>query len=162
MMIKANRASIAAHRARFAVPAVFGVAALTLSVAACGAFGPSREPPKMPSPGHYAVDAEPAQMPPADGVAQQLAIGARPVPKWWVMYQSDVLDALVEEGLAKSPSLAAAQSTPTIPTTKAAEIPYTCTAAADRNGPMNMPIRIDPPSVDIARARYMTGTASVR
>jgi NodT family efflux transporter outer membrane factor (OMF) lipoprotein len=100
-----------ANRARFAVPAAFGVAALTLSVAACGAFGPSREPPKMPSPGHYAVVAEPAQTPLADGVAQQLAIGAHPVPKWWVMYQSDALDALVEEGLAKSPSLAAAQST---------------------------------------------------
>jgi NodT family efflux transporter outer membrane factor (OMF) lipoprotein len=102
--MKTNRAKIS--------PAAFtGVAALTLSVAACGAFGPSREPPKMPSPAHYAVDAQGAQLPLADGVAQQLDIGARPVPKWWTMYQSDALDALVEEGLAKSPSLAAAQST---------------------------------------------------
>src|SRR5258708_2124829 len=37
--------------------------------------------------------------------------GARPVPNWWTMYQSDALNALVEGGLAKSPSLAAAQST---------------------------------------------------
>jgi NodT family efflux transporter outer membrane factor (OMF) lipoprotein len=100
------------NRVRFVAPAAFiGVAALSLSVAACGVFGPSREPPKMPSPAHYAVDAQAAQLPLADGVAQQLAIGARPVPKWWTMYQSDALDALVEEGLGNSPSLAAAQST---------------------------------------------------
>jgi NodT family efflux transporter outer membrane factor (OMF) lipoprotein len=35
----------------------------------------------------------------------------RPIPEWWTLYQSDALDALVEEGLQKSPSLAAAQST---------------------------------------------------
>src|SRR6267154_479618 len=87
------------------------LAALTLTAAACGAFGPDREPPKMPSPAHYAVEAQPAQLPLADGVAQQLAVGTRPLPKWWMMYQSDTLNALVDEGLAKSPSLAAAQST---------------------------------------------------
>src|SRR6266436_3918035 len=87
------------------------LAALTLTAAACGAFGPDREPPKMPSPAHYAVEAQPAQLPLADGVAQQLETGTRPFPKWWTMYQSDALDALVDEGLAKSPSLAAAQST---------------------------------------------------
>ncbi len=86
-------------------------AALALSVAACGAFGPSREPPAMPSPAHYAVDASSEKLPLADGVAQQLAVGTRPLPKWWMMYQSDALNALVDEGLAKSPSLAAAQST---------------------------------------------------
>ncbi len=85
--------------------------ALILTLAACGAFGPDREPPKMPSPAHYAVKAQPAQLPLADGVAQQLETGTRPFPKWWTMYQSDALDALVDEGLAKSPSLAAAQST---------------------------------------------------
>ena len=87
------------------------LAAITLTVAACGAFGPDREPPKMPSPAHYAVEAQPAQLPLADGVAQQLEIGTRPFPKWWTMYQSDALNALVEEGLGNSPSLAAAQST---------------------------------------------------
>ena len=35
-------------------------------------------------------------------------------------------------------------------------------AAAPMKGPMNMPMRITPPSVDKARARYATGTASVR
>ena len=86
-------------------------AVLTLTVAACGAFGPAREPPAMPSPAHYAVDAQLAQLPLADGVAQQLAVGMGPLPKWWTMYQSDALNALVDEGLAKSPSLAAARST---------------------------------------------------
>ncbi len=102
MMARMNRAGYLKQPA---------LAALALTVASCGAFGPDREPPKMPSPAHYAVDARPAQLPLADGVAQQLAIGARPVPNWWTMYQSDALNALVEEGLAKSPSLAAAQST---------------------------------------------------
>ena len=105
MRVKAGSSTVAA-------PAAFiGVAVLTLNVAACGAFGPSREPPNMPSPAHYAVDAQGAQLPLADGVGQQLDIGARPVPKWWMMYQSDALDALVEEGLGNSPSLAAAKST---------------------------------------------------
>ncbi len=93
------------------LPLMVGTAALTLTVAACGAFGPDREPPNMPSPVHYAVDAQPAQLPRADGVAQQLDVGARPLPEWWTAYQSDALDALVEEGLSKSPSLAAAKST---------------------------------------------------
>jgi NodT family efflux transporter outer membrane factor (OMF) lipoprotein len=91
--------------------ALFGVAALTMSVAACGTFGPDREPPRTPSRVHYAVDASPTQLPTADGVAQQLGIGMRPVPQWWTLYQSDALNALVEEGLQKSASLAAAQST---------------------------------------------------
>jgi NodT family efflux transporter outer membrane factor (OMF) lipoprotein len=93
------------------LPLIAGTAALTLTVAACGAFGPDREPPSMPSPVHYAIDAQGAQLPLADGVAQQLDAGARPLPQWWTAYQSDALDALVEEGLNKSPSLAAARST---------------------------------------------------
>jgi NodT family efflux transporter outer membrane factor (OMF) lipoprotein len=87
------------------------LAGLTLSVSACTAFGPDRNPPQMPSPVHYSVEGQPVQLPRADGVAQQVAIGARPVPEWWQAYQSDALDALVEEGLTHSPSLAAAQST---------------------------------------------------
>jgi NodT family efflux transporter outer membrane factor (OMF) lipoprotein len=97
------------NRAEYAKRA--GAAALALTVGACGAFGPPREPPPMPSPAHYAVDASSEKLPLADGVAQQLAVGARPLPMWWTLYQSDALNALVDEGLAKSPSLAAAQST---------------------------------------------------
>jgi len=46
-----------------------------------------------------------------DGSTQRLEMGARPAPDWWRLYQCDSLDALVEEGLAHSPSLAAAQAT---------------------------------------------------
>src|SRR5258706_2227530 len=84
--------------------------ALTLNVAACSSFGPPRDPPQMPTPAHYAVNETPAQLALADGVAQHLAIGARPVPEWWKEYRSDALDALVDEGLKNSPSLATAQS----------------------------------------------------
>lgn len=87
------------------------VVVLTVSVEGCTAFGPERDPPRMSMPEHYAASAQPSRLPSADGVAQRLVIGARPLPKWWEAYASDALDALVEEGLANSPSLAGAQST---------------------------------------------------
>jgi NodT family efflux transporter outer membrane factor (OMF) lipoprotein len=65
----------------------------------------------MPQPAHYSVEGQPAQTAQADGVAQQVVIGARPVPSWWTSYGSGDLNALVEEGLKNSPSLAAARST---------------------------------------------------
>jgi len=83
--------------------------ALPLSLFGCTAFGPPRDPPTMPSPPHYAAATQGAQLPSAAGVAQQLAVGARPVPAWWTGFQSTALDALVEEGLQRSPSLAAAR-----------------------------------------------------
>src|ERR1700722_11309520 len=104
MMAQMNRVA--------ARPAVFIVsAAIALCVTACGAFGPQRNPPKMPATVHYSVDAEPAQLPTADGIAQRLDLGERPVPQWWTAYGSDELHAVVQEGLANSPSLAAAQHT---------------------------------------------------
>jgi NodT family efflux transporter outer membrane factor (OMF) lipoprotein len=84
--------------------------ALALGLAACTAFGPTRNPPRMPSPQHYSVNSQATQLPAADGVAQSVATGARPVPEWWQAYQSADLNHLVEEGLQNSPSLAAAQS----------------------------------------------------
>src|SRR5437868_13571577 len=84
---------------------------LALTVSACTAFGPTRNPPKIPSVEHYSVTTQAQQLPTADGVAQVVATGARPVPEWWKAYQSDDLNALVEEGLENSPSLASAQST---------------------------------------------------
>src|SRR5579862_8611080 len=84
--------------------------ALALGLTACTAFGPTRNPPQMPSPQHYSVNSQATQLPTADGVAQSVATGARPVPEWWKAYQSDDLNQLVEEGLQNSPSLAAAQS----------------------------------------------------
>jgi NodT family efflux transporter outer membrane factor (OMF) lipoprotein len=85
--------------------------ALSLALSACAAFGPDRSPPQMPSPEHYSIGSQSTQLPSADGVAQVVATGARPVPEWWKAYRSDELDELVAEGLGSSPSLAAAQST---------------------------------------------------
>ncbi|MDB6104738.1 MAG: efflux system, outer rane lipoprotein NodT family [Gammaproteobacteria bacterium] len=84
---------------------------VVLMLSACTAFGPDRRPPQMPQPAHYSVEGQPAQTAEADGIAQQVTVGARPVPKWWTAYGSDDLDALVEEGLRNSPSLATAKST---------------------------------------------------
>src|SRR5436305_1475000 len=85
--------------------------AVVLGLSACTAFGPSRTPPKMPDPIHYSVDSQPAQTAAADGVAQRIATGARPVPEWWKEFGSDDLNALVDEGLGNSPSYASAQAT---------------------------------------------------
>jgi NodT family efflux transporter outer membrane factor (OMF) lipoprotein len=91
--------------------ACIGAAAIALSLTACGAFGPERNPPKMPASAQYSVAPQPARLPDADGTAQRMDLNGRPVPEWWKAYQSADLDALVEEGLANSPSLAAAQHT---------------------------------------------------
>ncbi len=98
-------------RVRTSPAACIGVAALALTLTACGAFGPDRNPPKLPTMAHYSVDPEPAQLPAAGGIVQRLELNGRPVPEWWQAYQSAALDALVEEGLANDPSLAAAQHT---------------------------------------------------
>ncbi len=97
--------------ARISIIRLIGTSALALSIAACGAFGPERTPPQMASPGRYTAKDQSLEMPAADGAAQHLRAGARPVPEWWKEYGSDALDALVDEGLENSPSLAAAQST---------------------------------------------------
>src|ERR1700760_3659065 len=87
------------------------MAFIALTLSACTAFGPTRNPPKIEAVEHYSVATQAPQLPSADGVAQAVATGAHPVPEWWKAYQSDDLNALVEEGLKNSPSLASAQST---------------------------------------------------
>ena len=83
--------------------------ALGLALAGCGAFGPPRDPPHIATSANYSVAATPTQLAAADGVAQRLQT-APPIPQWWKEYESTDLDSLVEEALANSPSLAAAQS----------------------------------------------------
>ena len=90
---------------------VLVTAALGLMLSGCATFGPDRNPPQMPAPEHYSIKAQPARLPSADGIAQTVSSGATPVADWWKAYQSAELNALVEEGLKNSPSLAAAQST---------------------------------------------------
>ena len=81
-----------------------------VALAGCGAFGPPRDPPHIPTSANYSLTAPPAQLPTVDGVGQQLVENAPPIRQWWKEYHSAELDALVEEALANSPSLAAAQS----------------------------------------------------
>ncbi|MEX3691275.1 efflux transporter outer membrane subunit [Paraburkholderia sp. BR14263] len=85
-------------------------AAVALAMTACS-FGPSGEPPAMPAPEHYGADAQPAKTVSAGGVAQTFEIGATPGSQWWRLYGSSDLDALVDEGLHNSPTLAATQRT---------------------------------------------------
>lgn len=84
--------------------------AATLALAACS-LGPNGEPPAMPSPSHYGQTQLPEQTATADGVAQRFDVGAKPVPDWWRLYRSPKLDALVDEGLEHSPTLAATEKT---------------------------------------------------
>ncbi len=83
-----------------------GVLAL---LAGCSLFGPSGEAPASPSPAHYGVQPLPPETVAAHGVAQRFEVGAQPVPDWWTLYRSPALDALVDEGLRHSPTLAAAE-----------------------------------------------------
>jgi NodT family efflux transporter outer membrane factor (OMF) lipoprotein len=80
-------------------------------LSACGAFGPPRTPPSITAPSHYSI-APPARevVQSAQGPAQQLALGAAPVPEWWRAFGSPPLDALVSEALENNQSLAAARA----------------------------------------------------
>lgn len=89
-------------------PVLAVAASLTLS--ACS-FGPSGEAPSMPSPEHYGAKAQPSKTVMAAGIAQTFDVGATATPEWWHLYRSNALDALVDEGLRNSPSLAATQRT---------------------------------------------------
>ena len=86
----------------------FAALPLVLALGAC-AFAPDSRPPAMAEPAQYGVEAAPATGAAAQGVAQRFERGAHPVPQWWTRYQSEALNALVEEGLANSPDLAAAE-----------------------------------------------------
>ncbi|MGN6319727.1 efflux transporter outer membrane subunit [Trinickia sp.] len=83
-------------------------AAAAFALAACS-LGPNGEPPAMPSPAHYGQNALPDQTAEAGGVSQRFDVGAQPAPQWWRLYRSPQLDALVEEGLKNSPTLAATE-----------------------------------------------------
>jgi NodT family efflux transporter outer membrane factor (OMF) lipoprotein len=86
------------------------LAAAVVAVAGCS-FAPSAKPPASPSPGSYTVEPVPAVSAEAGGVTQHFGFGARAVPDWWRQYESDTLNAWVEEGLQHNPSLDAARHT---------------------------------------------------
>lgn len=86
----------------------FAALPLMLALGGC-AFAPDSKPPAMAQPAQYGVEAAPPAGATAQGVAQRFERGAHPVPQWWKRYGSEALNALVEEGLANSPDLAAAE-----------------------------------------------------
>ena len=80
------------------IPVRLTILPLVLALGAC-AFAPDRKPPAAPQPAQYGVQ------PPRRrrrARAQRYEQGAQPVPQWWKRYGSPELDALVEEGLAKT------------------------------------------------------------
>ena len=83
------------------IPVRLTILPLVLALGAC-AFAPDRKPPAAPQPAQYGVQPLPAAGITAQGVAQHYEQGAQPVPQWWKRYGSPELDALVEEGLAKT------------------------------------------------------------
>ena len=87
------------------------MAMLSAAILAGCASTPRAHAPQNELPEHYSAgSAAPAQIS-ADGVTQHFTSGARPTPQWWTRYQSEALNALVDEGLAHSASLAAAEAT---------------------------------------------------
>jgi outer membrane protein TolC len=80
-------------------------------LAAC-AVGPNFKTPQAPqTPGFVAPGALPAQTttaPAPDGQAQRFVEGLDIQGQWWTLFQSAELNALIERGLANSPTLEAA------------------------------------------------------
>jgi NodT family efflux transporter outer membrane factor (OMF) lipoprotein len=89
---------------------VLTVLALAAVLAACVGV-PKPTVSTAAAPEHYTADGASPTDTTADDTTQHFALGAPPVPQWWQSYRSDALNALVEEGLAHSPSLAASQAT---------------------------------------------------
>ena len=90
--------------------AVSGITALVL--ASC-AVGPDFQPPPSPVTDSYTVAPLPKQTmasPTAGGTTQRLDFTRQLSAQWWNMFRSPELDALIEKGLAKNPSLTAAEA----------------------------------------------------
>jgi NodT family efflux transporter outer membrane factor (OMF) lipoprotein len=81
-------------------PAAAIAAAVVLALSGCAAVGPDYEKPAAPLPAALTRDALP------------LDLRAGPVaPDWWTVFGSPQLDAMVAEGLARSPTVETAQAT---------------------------------------------------
>ncbi|WP_298284393.1 efflux transporter outer membrane subunit [Acidocella sp.] len=81
--------------------------ALALALTGC-AVGPDFHAPKAPAVALTSTPL-PARTAQAGGVAQRFVSGADIEGDWWHLFQSPALDALLKQGLANSPTLAAAQ-----------------------------------------------------
>lgn len=85
---------------------------LAMSLSAC-VLGPDYQAPAAPASGRYGVDPLPAQTvatPVIGGEAQKFLAGKEVPDRWWTLFGSDQLNALVNEALANSPSAASAKA----------------------------------------------------
>jgi len=98
------------HRAFVYAP----VCAALLGLAGCAAVGPNFESPAAPNSATYTNQALPAHTAAtanvAQGGAQKFVPQAQPDSAWWANLGSAALTALIEQGLAASPTLASAQA----------------------------------------------------
>lgn len=90
------------------------VYAALLGLAGCAAVGPNFKAPAAPDSAPYTTHALPAQTAAtanvAQGGAQKFVQQAQPDSTWWAHLGSAELTALIEQGLAASPTLASAQA----------------------------------------------------
>jgi NodT family efflux transporter outer membrane factor (OMF) lipoprotein len=104
MMHTSNR-SLAVKRALMALAGV--------ALSAC-AVGPNYKPPAAPPSSGYApvgaLPATTASAPLSGGEAQRFVDGLDIPGQWWTLFQSPELNALIERGIANSPTLEAAQA----------------------------------------------------
>jgi NodT family efflux transporter outer membrane factor (OMF) lipoprotein len=84
--------------------------ALPLAVNAC-AVGPNYHQPAAPAVSGYTPEPLPTGTQAADGRAQRFVTGADISGEWWRLFRSPALTSLIDTGLARNPTLAAAQQT---------------------------------------------------
>lgn len=85
-------------------------AALALAALLSGcAVGPNFHRPDAPPVQHYAAGADPAETAAAAGTAQRFAPGAAVAADWWRLFNSEKLDAIIDQAIAGNPGLEAAQ-----------------------------------------------------
>lgn len=85
------------------------------AVSLCGcAVGPDFRAPEAPKAGRYTetpLPAETAASPGPGGEAQRFVESGKLPEQWWALYRSKPLDGLIRQGIAESPTLAAARAT---------------------------------------------------
>ena len=84
-----------------------------LGLSAC-AVGPNYKPPAAPQTAGFvpagALSATTASAPVSGGEAQRFVDGLDIPGQWWTLFKSPELNALIERGIANSPTLEAAQA----------------------------------------------------
>ncbi len=83
---------------------------LPLAVNAC-AVGPDYHQPGAPAVAGYTPEPLPGTTQTANGLAQHFISGADIAGDWWSLFHSPELTSLIDAGLARNPTLAAAQQT---------------------------------------------------